>query len=246
MASASGATGDFRREAEREGRNVPFHLEVDTGMGRAGLSWALAEQWIAEVRAIEADAKGALYENKAGTRGLGTAGSGDVLAGIIGGLLAQITTQKTDAIRAAVAAVPNVTGTSLTFGALSDAERITLVHAVYDELPDVLADLGMVNVAGVLFDLGVSSMQLDVRERGFAYAEDAPLDMRMGSTGPTAADVLNTYSATELTRVLRDYGEEKFARKIAGAVGTIAMDAIWYQRYRGIGSPNRSRVPERY
>ncbi len=71
----------------------------------------------------------------------------------------------------------------------------------------------------VLFDLGVSSMQLDVRERGFAYAEDAPLDMRMdGTTGPTAADVLNTYAAAELTRVLRDYGEEKFARKIAAAV----------------------------
>jgi 16S rRNA (cytosine1402-N4)-methyltransferase len=72
---------------------------------------------------------------------------------------------------------------------------------------------------GVLFDLGVSSMQLDVRERGFAYSEDAPLDMRMdGTTGPTAADVLNTYSAADLTRVLRDYGEERFARKIANAI----------------------------
>jgi len=97
-------------------------------------------------------------------------------------------------------------------------ERFTPVHAVYDELPDVVADQGLASVDAVLFDLGVSSMQLDVRERGFAYAEDAPLDMRMGSAGPTAADVLNTYSAAELTRVLRDYGEEKFARKIAGAV----------------------------
>ena len=98
-------------------------------------------------------------------------------------------------------------------------DRFTGVHAVYDELPDVLADLGLRSVDAVLFDLGVSSMQLDVRERGFAYAEDAPLDMRMdGTTGPTAADVLNTYTAAELTRVLRDYGEEKFARKIAGAV----------------------------
>ncbi len=71
----------------------------------------------------------------------------------------------------------------------------------------------------MLFDLGVSSMQLDVRERGFAYAEDAPLDMRMdGTTGPTAADVLNTYSAADLTRVLREYGEERFARRIAAAV----------------------------
>ena len=98
-------------------------------------------------------------------------------------------------------------------------DRFTGVHAVYDELSDVLADQGLDAVDAVLFDLGVSSMQLDVRERGFAYATDAPLDMRMdGTTGPTAADVLNTYSAGELTRVLRDYGEEKFARKIAGAV----------------------------
>lgn len=97
-------------------------------------------------------------------------------------------------------------------------DRFTGVHAVYDELPDVLDDLGLAAVDGVLFDLGVSSMQLDVAERGFAYAVDAPLDMRMGSSGPTAADVLNTYSAAELTRVLRDYGEEKFARKIAAAV----------------------------
>ncbi|WP_309649403.1 16S rRNA (cytosine(1402)-N(4))-methyltransferase RsmH [Nocardioides sp.] len=98
-------------------------------------------------------------------------------------------------------------------------ERFTGVHAVYDEIPGVLRDLDLASVDAVLFDLGVSSMQLDVRERGFAYSVDAPLDMRMdGTTGPTAADVLNTYSAGELTRVLRDYGEEKFARKIAGAV----------------------------
>jgi 16S rRNA (cytosine1402-N4)-methyltransferase len=98
-------------------------------------------------------------------------------------------------------------------------DRFTGVHAVYDELPDVLDDLGLDAVDAVLFDLGVSSMQLDVRERGFAYAEDAPLDMRMdGSTGPTAADVLNSYSAKELARVLRVYGEERFANKIAAAV----------------------------
>jgi 16S rRNA (cytosine1402-N4)-methyltransferase len=98
-------------------------------------------------------------------------------------------------------------------------DRFTGVHAVYDEIADVLDDLGLSAVDGVLFDLGVSSMQLDVRERGFAYAEDAPLDMRMdGTTGITAAEVLNTYDAADLTRILREYGEEKFARKIAGAV----------------------------
>ena len=99
------------------------------------------------------------------------------------------------------------------------AERVTLVHAVYDEIAEVLADLGLAHVDGVLFDLGVSSMQLDVRERGFAYAEDAPLDMRMNdSTGPTAADVLNEYPVEELARILRQYGEEKFARRIAEVV----------------------------
>jgi 16S rRNA (cytosine1402-N4)-methyltransferase len=101
----------------------------------------------------------------------------------------------------------------------SFGDRFTGVHAVYDEIPDVMADLGLDEVDAVLFDLGVSSMQLDVRDRGFAYAEDAPLDMRMdGTTGPTAADVLNSYSVGDLTRILRDYGEEKFARKIAQAV----------------------------
>jgi 16S rRNA (cytosine1402-N4)-methyltransferase len=99
------------------------------------------------------------------------------------------------------------------------AGRTTLVHAVYDELPEVLADLGIDSVQGVLFDLGVSSMQLDVRERGFAYAEDAPLDMRMDdTTGITAAEVLNTYPAADLARILRSYGEEKFARQIARAI----------------------------
>ena len=98
-------------------------------------------------------------------------------------------------------------------------ERVTFVHAVYDEIADVLADLGHPSVDGVLFDLGVSSMQLDIRERGFAYSQDAPLDMRMDDTeGPTAADVLNGYSVEELARVLKEYGEERFARRIAEAV----------------------------
>ena len=99
------------------------------------------------------------------------------------------------------------------------AGRTTFVHAVYDEIPEVLADLGHEHVDGVLFDLGVSSMQLDVRERGFAYAEDAPLDMRMDdTTGRTAADVLNEYPVEELARILKWYGEERFARRIAEAI----------------------------
>lgn len=98
-------------------------------------------------------------------------------------------------------------------------DRFTAVHAVYDEIPDVLADLGLAEVDGVLFDLGVSSMQLDLPERGFAYAVDAPLDMRMNpGSGPTAADVLNTYEPRELVRILREYGEERNARRIVDAI----------------------------
>ncbi|BEP15478.1 16S rRNA (cytosine(1402)-N(4))-methyltransferase RsmH [Acidothermaceae bacterium B102] len=98
-------------------------------------------------------------------------------------------------------------------------ERVTLVHAVYDELAEVLDDLGLTAVDAILFDLGVSSMQLDLAERGFAYSHDAPLDMRMDpTTGQTAGDVVNGYSGKELARVLREYGEERFASRIADAI----------------------------
>ncbi|HEY3715145.1 MAG TPA: 16S rRNA (cytosine(1402)-N(4))-methyltransferase RsmH [Jatrophihabitantaceae bacterium] len=98
-------------------------------------------------------------------------------------------------------------------------ERLHLVHAVYDRMPQVLESLGLPRVDGVLFDLGVSSMQLDQPERGFAYAHDAPLDMRMDQqAGRTAADVVNTYPVGDLARVLREYGEERFAMRIAQAI----------------------------
>lgn len=98
-------------------------------------------------------------------------------------------------------------------------QRVVAVHAVYDELPQVLAELGLGSVQGVLFDLGVSSMQLDEVDRGFSYARDAPLDMRMDTAAPlTAAEVVNTYPAARLAAVLREYGEERFARRIADRV----------------------------
>jgi 16S rRNA (cytosine1402-N4)-methyltransferase len=98
-------------------------------------------------------------------------------------------------------------------------DRVRLAHAVYDELPAVLERLGIPRIAGILFDLGVSSPQLDEAERGFAYSYDAPLDMRMDPTrGRTAAEVVNGYSVGELTRVLRDYGEERHARRVALAI----------------------------
>lgn len=109
------------------------------------------------------------------------------------------------------------------------ADRITLVHAIYDELPDVLDELRIGPVQGILFDLGVSSMQLDRGDRGFAYAQDAPLDMRMdpGSDLPTAAHILNTYPVSELTRILREYGEERYARRIAERIVAARDEQPW-------------------
>ncbi|WP_214413591.1 16S rRNA (cytosine(1402)-N(4))-methyltransferase RsmH [Sphaerisporangium fuscum] len=96
------------------------------------------------------------------------------------------------------------------------AARTTLVRAVSDELPEVLERAGFPRVHGVLFDLGVSSPQLDEAERGFAYSYDAPLDMRMDPEQELTAEVVvNTYSEGELTRILRDYGEERFASRVA-------------------------------
>ena len=97
--------------------------------------------------------------------------------------------------------------------------RFRGVLATYDQIESVLAELGIHSVQGVLFDLGVSSMQLDSAERGFAYAQDAPLDMRMDqSHGLTAAELLETASEEELSRIFRVYGEERFANPIARAI----------------------------
>ncbi len=99
------------------------------------------------------------------------------------------------------------------------ADRIHLVHRRYDHIPAVLAELGIERVQGVLFDLGVSSMQLDDPTRGFAYSYDGGLDMRMDPTdGITAEEVVNTYSAAALTRLLREYGQERFASRVAGVI----------------------------
>lgn len=97
------------------------------------------------------------------------------------------------------------------------ADRLTLVHATYDEIPEVLADLGLDGADAVMMDLGVSSFQIDTADRGFSYVADAPLDMRMdpSSGGPTAADLLRDLPEAEISRILHQYGDERFARRIA-------------------------------
>lgn len=99
------------------------------------------------------------------------------------------------------------------------AERITLVHTVYDGIDAALKSAGVEAADGILFDLGVSSLQLDVAERGFAYSQDAPLDMRMDqTTGPMASYVLATYTEGELRRIFERYGEEKLSGRYARAI----------------------------
>ncbi len=98
-------------------------------------------------------------------------------------------------------------------------DRVRFAHAVNDEITRVLADFGVPRVSGVLFDLGVSSLQLDRVERGFSYSKDAPLDMRMDATSErTAALILATYSEHELRRIFYEYGDEKLAPRYASRI----------------------------
>ena len=96
-------------------------------------------------------------------------------------------------------------------------DRVTFVHSNYEAMVERVHELGMDKVDGILLDLGVSSFQLDTPERGFSYmVEDAPLDMRMNQDNPmTAADIVNDYAEEELYRMIRDYGEDRFAKNIA-------------------------------
>ena len=94
-------------------------------------------------------------------------------------------------------------------------EKVTIVRSNYCDMKSKLHELGIDKVDGIVLDLGVSSYQLDTAERGFSYHQDAPLDMRMSKTGPSAQDLVNTYSAEDLSRIIREFGEEKYAWSIA-------------------------------
>ena len=98
-------------------------------------------------------------------------------------------------------------------------DRLKTAHSTFDGIAQVVANLGVKHIDGALFDLGVSSMQLDQSERGFSYAHDAPLDMRMDRTQSlTAGEIINTYEPGQLVRILRTYGEEKFATRIVESI----------------------------
>ena len=104
-------------------------------------------------------------------------------------------------------------------------DRVTIIRSNYCNMKKELQKIGISSVDGIVLDLGVSSYQLDNAERGFTYREDVPLDMRMDRRGSrTAKDIVNTYTENELYSVLRDYGEEKFAKKIARNICTARMD----------------------
>ena len=99
------------------------------------------------------------------------------------------------------------------------SDKVTLVNASFAQIKDVLSDLGIDKADGIIFDLGVSSYQLDNAERGFTYRFDAPLDMRMSQSDTlTASDIVNGYSQKDLTRIISDYGEERYAPKIAAMI----------------------------
>lgn len=102
---------------------------------------------------------------------------------------------------------------------VDSAAALTLIHRDFTDIGEVLSELGIQQVDGILADLGVSSWQLDQAARGFGYGQDGPLDMRMNpTTGQTAADLVNRLPVEELTRILRDYGEERYARRLSEAI----------------------------
>ena len=122
-------------------------------------------------------------------------------------------------------------------------DRVRLVHGNYRDLAEILSNLGIEAIDGFLLDLGLSSLQLDAPERGFSFRADGPLDMRMDPTQKTsAADLVNAASVEELARILRDYGEERFAGRIARAI--VAARPI--ETTRALAEIVRRAIPRRF
>lgn len=101
---------------------------------------------------------------------------------------------------------------------LGDKENVTIVHDNYSNIKDIISNLNIEKIDGLLLDLGVSSFQLDTAERGFSFHKDAPLDMRMSKSGLSAYDVVNNYDERQLADIIYRYGEEKFSRRIAANI----------------------------
>jgi 16S rRNA (cytosine1402-N4)-methyltransferase len=123
-------------------------------------------------------------------------------------------------------------------------DRVQLLAGRFSEVTEVAEEAGVDHADGVLYDLGVSSMQLDRAERGFSYREAGPLDMRMGVEGTSAANVVNEYPEAELERVIRELGEERFARRIAGAI-VRARTRAPLQSTRELAAVVAAAVPKR-
>lgn len=101
---------------------------------------------------------------------------------------------------------------------LGDKKNVTIVHDNYSNIKDIISNLNLEKIDGLLLDLGVSSFQLDTAERGFSFHKDAPLDMRMSKSGLSAYDVVNNYDERQLADIIYRYGEEKFSRRIAANI----------------------------
>ena len=152
------------------------------------------------IESLNIDPEGTYIDGTAG----GGGHSGAILQRLTTGTLLSID-RDPDAIAVVKERIGKYPGSVVAMGNFCDMDKIALEH-------------GIVNVDGVLLDIGVSSYQLDTAERGFSYHADAPLDMRMSQQGETAADLVNTESREELARILRDYGEEPYAWQIAGKI----------------------------
>ena len=180
----------------------PGGIYLDGTLGRAGHSWEIVRRLNAGGRLIGLDRDETALADKFGARFV------DALEGDI--CRTQAFTPESLAAIALEAARQRLA---------PYADRVTLVHSNFSRVAEVLDELGIPAVDGMLFDLGVSSPQLDDAQRGFSYMHDAPLDMRMDRTaGLTARTVVNEWSYEELRRILYEYGEERYAPAIAKAI----------------------------